>query len=74
MDYPSTYVSSNEYDLSMAKLRYTTVHDLASALDGAGRPSHDDVTVLNDGTRIDSRQAALTWLHELNSRREIRSE
>ncbi len=58
----------------MAKLRYTTVHDLASALDGAGRPSHDDVTVWNDGTRIDSREAALIWLHELTSQHEIRTE
>ncbi|MBU6233306.1 MAG: hypothetical protein KJS64_03560 [Acidobacteria bacterium] len=58
----------------MAKLRYTTVRDLASALDGAGRPSHDEVTVLNDGTRIDSREAALTWLRELDSQRENQSE
>ena len=33
----------------------------------AGPPTDDDVTVLPDGRRIDSREAAEAWLAELDA-------
>ena len=41
---------------------------MAAALGDAGPPD-DDVTILCDGRRIDSREAALAWLEELAAER-----
>lgn len=42
-----------------------TAEELAKALRDASPPTRDDVTVLPDGRRIDSRASALAWLSEL---------
>jgi hypothetical protein len=46
-----------------------TAEELAEALRHAAPPSPDDVTILEDGRRIDSREAALAWLEELAAER-----
>jgi hypothetical protein len=46
-----------------------TAEELAEALRHAAPPSVDDVTILEDGRRIDSREAALAWLEELAAER-----
>jgi hypothetical protein len=46
-----------------------TADELAKALRHAAPPTEDDVTILEDGRRIDSREAALTWLEELAIKR-----
>jgi hypothetical protein len=46
-----------------------TAEELAEALRHASPPTPDDVTVLRDGRRIDSREAALAWLNELAAER-----
>jgi hypothetical protein len=43
--------------------------ELAEALRHAAPPTEDDVTILEDGRRIDSREAALAWLEELAIKR-----
>lgn len=49
----------------MARLQYTTLEALAASMSVAGSPTPDDVSTLNDGTKIDSREAALKWLREV---------
>jgi hypothetical protein len=56
------------YDLMVAK-PVLTAEDLAVALRGAAPSTDDDVTVLRDGRRIDSREAALAWLEDLANER-----
>jgi len=46
-----------------------TVEQLAAALRHAPPATADDVTVLWDGRRIDSKEAALQWLAELAAQR-----
>jgi hypothetical protein len=43
--------------------------ELAEALRHATPPTEDDVTILEDGRRIDSREVALAWLEELAIKR-----
>ncbi len=49
----------------MAAQPVLTAEELAEALRNASLASVDDVTVLPDGRRIDSRKRALAWLAEL---------
>jgi hypothetical protein len=44
--------------------------ELATELRGAAKPSSDDVTILWDGRRIESRENALAWLAEVAATRE----
>jgi hypothetical protein len=46
-----------------------TADEWAEALRHAAPPTEDDVTILEDGRRIDSREAALAWLEELEIKR-----
>jgi hypothetical protein len=46
-----------------------TVEELAEALRHAPAPSEDDVTVLWDGRRVDSREAVMEWLAEVAVKR-----
>jgi hypothetical protein len=49
----------------MAAEPVMTAEELAEALRHAPPPTDDDVTILWDGRRIDSREKALEWLAEL---------
>jgi hypothetical protein len=46
-----------------------TAEELAEALRHAPQPTSDEVTILRDGRRIDSRESALAWLAELAAER-----
>jgi hypothetical protein len=47
-----------------------TAEELAAELRSALNPSSDDVTILRDGRRIESRESALAWLAEVAAARE----
>jgi hypothetical protein len=49
----------------MAAQPMRTVEELAGAMRHAPPPTDDDVTILWDGRRIDSREKALEWLAEI---------
>jgi hypothetical protein len=51
-----------------------TAEELAEAMRHAPPATADDVTVLADGRRIDSRETALAWLAELAASRPVASE
>jgi hypothetical protein len=53
----------------MAAQPVLTAEELAEALRHAPPPTADDVTILQDGRRIDSRESAMTWLAELAAKR-----
>jgi hypothetical protein len=53
----------------MAAKPVLTAEELAEALRDAPPSTPDDVTILSDGRRIDSREAAIAWLEELAARR-----
>ena len=57
------------YDEGVAAKPVLTSEELAVALREAAPPTDDDVTVLRDGRRIDSREAALAWLEQLAAKR-----
>lgn len=46
-----------------------TVEELAKSLRHGRLPTEDDVTILWDGRRIDSKEAVLQWLAELDAGR-----
>ncbi|MBV9004061.1 MAG: hypothetical protein JO286_04890 [Solirubrobacterales bacterium] len=46
-----------------------TVEELAEALCHAPPPTPDEVTILRDGRRIDSRESAMAWLADLAAER-----
>lgn len=46
-----------------------TAEELAKALRHASPSTSDDVTILPDGRRIDSRESAIAWLTELAAAR-----
>ena len=50
-----------------------TVGELAERMRSAGPPSEDDVTILLDGRRIDSKEAAEQWLAEVDAIRTSRA-
>jgi len=53
----------------MAVQPMMTAEELAEALRHAPPPTPDDVTILRDGRRIDSRESAMAWLAELAAER-----
>lgn len=53
----------------MAAQPVMTVEELAEALRNAPPPSEDDVTILWDGRRLDSREAVMEWLAEVEAKR-----
>lgn len=53
----------------MAAQPVMTVEELAEALRHASPPTEDDVTILWDGRRIDSREAVMQWLAEIDAKR-----
>jgi len=53
----------------MSAERGMTAEELAEALRHALQPTSDDVTILRDGRRIDSRESAVAWLAELAAER-----
>jgi hypothetical protein len=53
----------------MAAQPVMSLEELAERLRTAPPPTDDDVSVLWDGRRIDSREAALQWLEELALKR-----
>jgi hypothetical protein len=55
------------YDGTVVGERARSVEELAERMRSAGPPTEDDVTVLRDGRRIDSREAAEVWLVELDA-------
>lgn len=55
----------------MAAKPIMTAEELFERLRNAPPPTDDDVTILWDGRRIDSKEAALRWLQELE---EIRAQ
>jgi hypothetical protein len=44
--------------------------ELRSTLEGGGPPTDDDVSITTDGRRLDSKEAALEFLAELEAERE----
>jgi hypothetical protein len=53
----------------MAAQPVMTVEELAEALRKAPPPTEDDVTILWDGRRLDSKEAVMEWLAEVDARR-----
>lgn len=53
----------------MAVQPVMTAEELAEALRHASPSTPDDVTILPDGRRIDSRESAMAWLTELAAAR-----
>ncbi len=53
----------------MATQPVKTVEQLAESLRHGRPPTEDDVTILWDGRRIDSKEAAVQWLAELDAER-----
>jgi hypothetical protein len=46
-----------------------SAEELAEDLRHASPPTPDEVTILRDGRRIDSRESAMAWLSELAAER-----
>ena len=53
----------------MAAQPVMTVEELAEALRHAPPPTDDDVTILWDGRRLDSKEAVMEWLAEVDAKR-----
>jgi hypothetical protein len=53
----------------MAAKPVLTAEELFERVRNAGPPTPDDVTILWDGRRIDSREAATEWLAEIEAER-----
>jgi hypothetical protein len=53
----------------MAAQPVISAEELAEALRHAAPSTSDDVTILPDGRRIDSRESAMAWLNELAAAR-----
>ena len=53
----------------MAAKPVMTAEELVERVRSAGPPTEDDVTILWDGRRLDSREAALEWLAEVAAKR-----
>jgi hypothetical protein len=54
----------------MTSVPVRTAEELDAELRSAANPSSDDVTILWDGRRIESRENALAWLAEVAAARE----
>ena len=57
------------YPGSMAAQPVMTAEELVERVRHAPPPTEDDVTILWDGRRLDSREAALEWLAEVAAKR-----
>jgi hypothetical protein len=55
----------------VARPRAKTAEEVIERMRHAGPVSADDVTILWDGRRLDSREAVLEWLAELDAQRAI---
>ena len=55
--------------MAMAAQPVMTVEELAEALRHAPPPTEDDVSILWDGRRLDSKEAVMQWLAELDAER-----
>lgn len=53
----------------MALPRAKTAEEVIERMRHAGPATADDVTILWDGRRLDSREAVLEWLAELDAQR-----
>jgi hypothetical protein len=53
----------------MAAQPAMTAEELVERVGRAGPPTQDDVTILWDGRRLDSREAAMEWLAEVAAKR-----
>ena len=53
----------------MAAQPVMTAEELVERVRHAPPPTEDDVTILWDGRRLDSREAALQWLAEVAAKR-----
>jgi hypothetical protein len=51
----------------VVKQRAKTVIEWAERMHSAGPPTEDDVTVLLDGRRLDSRESVEAWLTEVDA-------
>jgi hypothetical protein len=58
---------SKPYDDNMALSPVTSLEDFAERMKGAMPPTNDDVTILLDGRRLDSREAVMKWVAEMNA-------
>jgi hypothetical protein len=55
------------YNGSVVKQRAKTVVEWAERMSSAAPPTEDDVTVLLDGRRLDSRESVEAWLTEVDA-------
>lgn len=53
----------------MIRQRAKTIAELAERMSSAGPPTEDDVTVLLDGRRLDTKDSVEAWLSELEALR-----
>ena len=53
----------------MAAQPVMTAEELIERVRHAGPPTPDDVTILWDGRRLDSREAVMEWLAEVEAKR-----
>jgi hypothetical protein len=60
------------YSGAMAAQPVMTAEEWFEAVRHAGRPTADDVTILWDGRRLDSREAVMEWLAEVEAKRASR--
>jgi hypothetical protein len=49
-----------------AKVLPITIEELQASLDAADPPTSDDVSITSDGRRLDSKDAVLAWLAEVD--------
>jgi hypothetical protein len=55
--------------MQMATKPVMTLEELAEALRHAPPPTEDDVSILWDGRRLDSKEVVMQWLAELDAER-----
>lgn len=55
--------------MAMAAQPVMTLEELAEALRHAPPPTEEDVSILWDGRRLDSKEAVMQWLAELDAER-----
>ncbi len=63
----SICVSRSPYNGDMVRRRAKTVVEWAERMHSAAPPTEDDVTVLLDGRRLDSRESVEAWLAEVDA-------
>ena len=60
-------IHSLPYNGGVVRQRAKTVVEWAERMRSAGPPTEDDVTVLLDGRRLDSRESIEAWLTEVDA-------